>query len=170
MLLVGFMGAGKTEVGVRVARALGWTFADFDDEIEARAGRSVPEIFQEIGEAGFRQLETAVGVDLLSRSGVVLAAGGGWAAVPGRLASAPEGTATVWLRVSAEEAVRRASSQPGRRPLLEVDDPVGRAAALSAARESAYAAARWAVDTEGRTVDDVSARILEILAAEYPDT
>ena len=57
VLLVGFMGSGKTTVGRALARRLGWEFADFDAEVERRAGRSVPRNFAEWGESAFRALE-----------------------------------------------------------------------------------------------------------------
>lgn len=168
VLLVGFMGAGKTSVGRAVAAALGWRFADFDEAVETEAGASIPDIFREGGEAAFRRLEDRVAHRLLLEDEVVLGSGGGWAAMEGRLSDLPSGTATFWLQVSPETAVRRASEQGGRRPLLACDDPVRRASELLGERVDAYRRARWAVDTEGSTVDDVSARILAILAAEFP--
>ena len=168
VVLVGFMGAGKTSVGRVVADALGWRFVDFDEVIEAEAGVDVAEIFRRWGEPHFRALEERVGHRLLQQDEVVLGTGGGWAAREGRLTDLPPGTASFWLRVSATTAVERATGQPGRRPLIAGEDPIGRAARLLSERADAYGRARWAVDTEGSTVDDVSARILEILASEYP--
>lgn len=169
VLLVGFMGAGKSSVGAVVASALGWRFLDFDDVIEAEAGSTVREIFARRGEPYFRALEARVARELLARDEVVLGSGGGWAAVPGRLDDLPEGTETFWLRVSAEGALQRLRDQPGSRPLLDVADPLREASVLLERRSEAYRRARWAVDTEGRTVDDVSARILEILDREHPN-
>ena len=157
------MGAGKTTVGRLLAAALGWAFVDFDDEVERRAGATVAEIFERFGEARFRALETEVAASLLGRTSVVLGSGGGWAAEPGRLAGVPEGTAVVWLQVSPEEAVRRAGRDARRRPLLEAPDPVGRARSLLQRRSPQYAEAGWRVDTEHSSLDDVTARILEIL-------
>ena len=65
VFLVGFMGAGKTSVGRALSRRLGWRFEDLDDRIQAREGRSVSEIFQQSGEAGFRQAERAALAELL---------------------------------------------------------------------------------------------------------
>jgi shikimate kinase len=169
VLLVGFMGAGKSSSGRALATALRWRFVDFDDEIEAAAGATVAEIFERDGEGRFRALEAEAAERLLRQERVVLGSGGGWAAAPGRLGGVPPGTATVWLQVSPESAVRRASAEAGRRPLLAGPDPVARAAELLAERAPRYGAARWAVDTEGRTVEDVAARILEILTEEYPE-
>jgi shikimate kinase len=169
VLLVGFMGAGKSSSGRALATAVGWRFVDFDDEVEAAAGATVPEIFERDGEAQFRALEVEVADRLLGEERVILGSGGGWAAAPGRLVDVPPGTATFWLKVSPETAVRRASAEARRRPLLTGPDPVARASELLAERAPQYAVARWAVDTEGRTVEDVAAQILDILTEAYPE-
>jgi shikimate kinase len=168
VLLIGFMGSGKTSVGREVARRLGWRFVDFDDAIVAQEGRPVAEIFSERGEAHFRALEEEMGARLLGERRVVLASGGGWAAAPGRLASVPPGTATFWLQVSASEAIRRAGESGGTRPLLARPDAEEEAIRLIAKRAPYYKDAMWAVDTERSSVEDVSARILGILAEAYP--
>lgn len=164
VLLVGFMGAGKTSVGLALARRLGWRFLDFDRVVEEEAGRSIVEIFAEDGEQAFRRMEDDVAQRLLHERRVVLASGGGWAATPGRLEGTPSGTVSVWLRVGPEEAIRRCRTAPGRRPLLEGASPERTASSMLQRRLSSYAAADVGVDTDGSTVDDVTSRILEILA------
>lgn len=168
VLLVGFMGSGKTSVGRALARRLGWRYVDFDDEIAEAAGASIPEIFSRHGESHFRQLEAEVARRLLTDSGVVLGSGGGWGAVPGRLTNLPSGTESFWLQVSPATAVRRASAQPGGRPLLDRGDALEEASRLLAERAPSYGAAKWAVDTEDSTVEDVAARLLDILRREHP--
>lgn len=169
VLLVGFMGSGKSSVGRKLAERMGWRFVDFDDAIQRAAGMSVAEIFEREGEPHFRSLEARVARDLLAERQVVLGSGGGWAAAPGRLEAVPEGTATFWLQVSAQEAVRRASRSPGERPLLDRPDALEAASHLLAERQSLYAAADWAVDTERSSVEDVTSGILDILKREYPE-
>jgi shikimate kinase len=169
VLLIGFMGSGKTSVGRRVAKALGWRFIDFDDAIEKEAGATVTQIFATRGEPEFRALEARVAERLLAERRVVLASGGGWAAAAaGRIRGVPPGTATVWLRVSPEEAVQRAG-RSGTRPLLARPDALEEAERLLAQRHPYYAEARWTVDTERSSVEDVAARVLAILAQEYPE-
>jgi len=163
IVLVGFMAAGKSTVGKHLARALGWDFHDLDEVVELREGRTVAVIFAESGEAHFREVEARVTEEYLQRERVVLATGGGWAAQPGRLQSLPDGTLSIWLKVSSEEAVRRAG-QGGDRPLLEASDRSEAAAALLRQRASRYAAADVEVDTEGRRAEDVSAQILARIA------
>ena len=160
---MGFMGSGKTSVGRELARLLGWTFRDFDDAIEAEVGLSIPEIFRERGEAFFRRTEARVGERLLSGERVVLASGGGWAAEPGRLDALPEDTLTVWLRVSAAEAVRRAREGEGERPLLEVEDPVRRARELLAEREPYYRGAGMVLDSESAPPEGLARTVREYM-------
>jgi len=82
VVLVGFMGAGKSTVGPLVAQRLAWTFLDLDDDIEAAAGRTVPEIFATDGEAAFRAAERAAAERAGRRERLVLATGGGAFTVP----------------------------------------------------------------------------------------
>src|SRR5260370_40273683 len=82
LCLAGFMGSGKTTIGTLLARQLAWRFVDLDDRIEAAAGLRIPEIFERLGEAAFRQIEadqlrTALGRALEHNESVVLALGGG---------------------------------------------------------------------------------------------
>lgn len=163
IVLVGFMGAGKTTVGRELARRLGWRFVDMDATIERNVGASVTDIFERYGEGRFRDMEEKTADGLLGESRVVIASGGGWAARPGRLARMPDGTATVWLEVDPDEVVRRVGHEVGRRPLLDVGDPVTAARSLLQERAEHYAGADLRVDTTGHSVDDVTEGILEIL-------
>lgn len=166
IVLVGFMGSGKTSVGRRVARRLGWRFVDSDDEVEARAGSSVEAIFRERGEAGFRELEAQAMEDLLRGRHRVVATGGGWpAAGPGRLRDLPADVLTVWLRVPAPVAVERVAREVRSRPLLAVDDPVDRARRLLDRRLPAYRCARLHLDTANASVEALAAAIVERIAA-----
>lgn len=169
VLLVGFMGSGKSTVAPLVADALGWRAVDFDRVVEDRAGATVAEIFARDGETRFRALEADVGRALLEEDRVVLAAGGGWAAEEGRLDDLPPGTVSVWLRVAPERAVARASAEGGVRPLLAGPDPVGTARRLLRDRAPRYARADHEVDTTGLTPEDVTRRIVSLVDTE-PDS
>jgi shikimate kinase len=160
VLLVGFMAAGKSTVGPILARDLGWRFVDLDECVEEEEGCSIAEVFRLRGEAHFREVEDRLTRGMLQEDRVVLGSGGGWAAHPGRLHDLPDGTRSVWLRVSPEEAVRRSGDQPGERPLLRGPDPLQEAHDLLAAREVQYVDADLEVDTEGRTPEDVTAYIV----------
>jgi shikimate kinase len=160
IVLVGFMGAGKTTVGRLLAAKLGLPFADSDLVIEDRAGKPVRQIFADHGEPAFRQLEHEVIADLLRRPDSVLALGGGAAAHPGTrglLAGVP----VVYLRVSYPEAVNRVGGD-GRRPMLARPD-IER---LYAERDPLYAAAAsCTVDTDGRSPRDIALDIFARLAS-----
>jgi len=169
VVLVGFMGCGKSTVGRLLADALGWSFIDQDQRVEEAVGLSVPAIFARKGEAFFRETEARIAEDLLRQERVVIASGGGWAAAPGRLGALSADTLSVWLRVSPVEAVRRAGSAPGSRPLLAGADPVAEARVLLRGREPFYRRAGLEVDTEARKPDDVTASILEAMVDLHPE-
>src|ERR1700674_5926743 len=103
LCLAGFMGSGKTTIGALLARQLAWRFVDLDDCIEAAAGLRIPEIFERLGEAAFRQIEAdqlraALGRALEHQEFVVLALGGGTyaqAGAPGFLRA--DGGSVIWL-------------------------------------------------------------------------
>ena len=147
VLLVGFMGAGKSEVGVELARQLGWRFRDFDHEIVNRIGLPIHRIFEEYGEEAFRTQEDRIARELLGSDRTVLASGGGWPCRRGRMEGLTATTLSVWLRVSPEVAVERCGGQSPIRPLLEADDPVAAATELLEARTSFYEQADWSIDT-----------------------
>jgi shikimate kinase len=159
VVLVGFMCAGKTAVGEILARRLGWAFVDLDRLIEEREGRPVREIFAGGGEAAFRRAEAEVSDSVAEWGRVVLAPGGGWVANAARREPPGDGTLRVWLRVSPEEVMRRSASAPGSRPLLAGPDPLAAARRLLAEREPRYAASDLALDTEGRTPDEIAAEL-----------
>lgn len=160
VLLVGFMAAGKTSVGVELAACLGWSHVDVDAAIEAREGRRIAEIFRESGEAAFRDLEAEAAAAALARRHVVVSPGGGWAEQPGGWEAVPEATLSVWLRVSHSEVLRRTRSGTARtdRPLLDGagEDAVRR---LLLRREPYYARATLHIQTDGRTAPAVAAEI-----------
>jgi shikimate kinase len=151
VLLVGFMGCGKTTVGRLLADRAGWTFVDFDEEIERRLGRRIADIFDDEGEQYFREKESEVGRELLSRAGVVLASGGGWPTREGNWETAPRGTLSVWLEVAPETVVARLGEERSNRPLLAENDAFRQARTLMSARTAAYGRANCRVDTDPLT-------------------
>lgn len=169
VLLVGFMGSGKTLVGQALARRIGWSFRDFDQEIRMRVGLPIPEIFRQHGETCFREVEREVGDRLLAEDGVVLATGGGWPVAEGRMDRLPEGTLSVWLQVSPEEAVRRVREEGPTRPLLAVPDPLAKARDLLAKREGFYRKAHLAVDSHEGGPEELAEKIEGFMKATGRD-
>ncbi|MCH7562299.1 MAG: shikimate kinase [Gemmatimonadetes bacterium] len=166
VLLVGFMGSGKTAVGQALARRLGWRFIDFDREIEVQCGSDVTSIFRDRGEAYFRTVESEVGRRCMNVKGAVLASGGGWPTHPGHMEDLPSRTFSVWLQVTAAEAVRRIGLDGPTRPLLQVADPVGLADELMRDREKWYAQASMALPTDDREPTALAGEIAKYVSGE----
>lgn len=165
IVLVGFMGTGKTEVGRRLARSLRRPFVDVDRLIEARAGKSVAAIFAEDGEARFRELEREAVREAVGLPDAVVATGGGALvdAESRRLLLASG--RVVRLDARPETIVDRIGSAADR-PLLAGLDRAARIAkvrALLAARAAAYGAAPDAVVTDGLDIDGVVARVRQLV-------
>src|SRR5262249_17309942 len=147
VVLIGFMGAGKTSVGRALATRMRWQFRDLDDVIEQREQQTVAHIFSSAGEAGFRSRESAALLSLLQESAaegdLVLALGGGAFVQPdNREALATSGAITVLLEASLEELQRRCQEERKDRPLARERD---RFAELFAARQPVYAQAQFRV-------------------------
>jgi shikimate kinase len=166
ILLVGFMASGKSSVGKELASRLGWDFQDFDTVIEARAGKSVSQIFSEDGEDEFRRLESGVARELLARSDTVVASGGGWPAQPGSWEMVAEDTMSVWLQVSPTEAIRRASQEGATRPLLDGREVMDRATALLLAREASYRRAQYTLDSERHSPLELAGEIMKLMTRQ----
>jgi shikimate kinase len=151
VILVGFMGVGKSTGGRLLARRLGRCFVETDDMIVARDGRAIPEIFRQDGEEAFRRLEGEAVEALRLKSGEVIATGGGLPCHEGRMDA---------LRALPELVAR--ARRIGGRPML-----AGRSAeeleALYRIREPYYAQAHLTVDTTGLGLDQVVARVLAAL-------
>jgi shikimate kinase len=142
IVLVGFMGAGKSTVGRELAALLGWDFVDLDERVAARAGRSVAEIFDGFGEAAFRDLELLEARAAMRGERVVIAAGGGAFAGDATRAALSAGATTVWLRCALPALLRRIGG--GGRPLARNRE---RIPALLDERERVYRLADVTVDT-----------------------
>lgn len=147
--LIGFMGCGKSTVGQALARRLDFEFVDTDRLIEAQAGRTIPEIFAQEGEAAFRARERALVESLAARERLVIATGGGVGAQPDLLESLKRHALVVWLWASPETLWERCRQQT-HRPLLQVPDPLARIRELLAAREPVYRRADLLINIEGR--------------------
>jgi shikimate kinase len=162
--LVGFMGAGKTTVGRALADKLGWTFVDLDDLVQARDGRTIPEIFQNSGEKAFRELERQVLQELVSSSQVnasVLSLGGGaFIDNTNQQLLRENEIPAVFLDASAEELFRRCQ-QPGiDRPLLSDRDGFS---ALYERRRPAYMNAAFCIQTAEREIASIVDEIMTLL-------
>jgi shikimate kinase len=170
VILIGFMGAGKSSVGQALGERLGWTFEDLDDRIERRERRKMPDIFRDSGEAVFRRAEHAALKELLSElrpgAGKIIALGGG-AFVQQNNARMIEASRvpTVFLDAGAAELWRRCRKQAAKhgieRPLL--GGTIQSFRALYELRRPLYLKASFRQDTVGQTVEEVVAALVQAL-------
>ncbi len=160
VILIGFMGAGKSTVGRLVAEALRMPFVDLDTAIESSLGTSVAEVFQTLGEAAFRTAESRALASLADVPPTVVACGGGVVMDDDNRRLLKELGHVIYLRVGAEEALARIGDTSGR-PLLASGDAVSMASTLLAARETLYCTvADTVVDTSGVRAHEVAEKIV----------
>lgn len=164
--LVGLSGSGKSTVGRALAATLHWDFVDSDRLVEEEAGRPIPEIFREEGEARFREREAAALERALSRDRVVVATGGGAPTTAGGRVAIGRAF-SVWLVVSPERAAHRLEEQSGseQRPLLQGDSRA-RLAELLGQRRHYYELADAAVDVDALAPEQAAAEIARLYAEE----
>ena len=160
VVLVGMMGSGKTTVGRRLAKALGWPFQDADWAIEDAAGTSITNIFAEIGEAEFRQRERRVIARLMNEQRhQVLALGGGSFVADETRALIRESAISIWLDSDIATLVRR-TGRRNDRPLLAGGDPHEILSRLLEERRTTYEQADITIDSGEGSLSDVVERAL----------
>jgi len=163
IVLVGLMGVGKTTVGRRLAKRLGLTFRDADREIERSAGRSVADIFNDFGEAAFREGERKVIARLLeAESPMVLALGGGAFIDPDTRALVKDKALSIWLKADIDTLMERVSRRDTR-PLLRTENPRGVLEQLRETREPIYREADIEVESAGGSHQATVSRLIEAL-------
>jgi len=164
IVLVGLMGCGKSSVGRRLATRLGLPFVDADNEIELAAGKSIPEIFADYGEAHFRDREHLVIARLLGNGPQVLATGGGAYMRADTRDAIREAGIAVWLRAELPVLMRRVMRRDDR-PMLKTVDPEATMRDLMAVRYPVYAEADVTVESRDVTHDVVVNEIVAALVA-----
>jgi shikimate kinase len=153
------MGAGKSTVGRRLAKSLGWKFIDLDEEIEHREKRQIAAIFREDGEPHFRKLESLHLQRVSSSQRAVIALGGG-AFINSENRDVAENTGlTVWLKVSFANVAARVKID-GTRPKFSDKDQAQR---LYESREPFYALAKVHVSTDEGTAESVAEEIMGVV-------
>jgi shikimate kinase len=167
IVLVGFMGTGKTTAGRQLAQRLGLEFVDMDKVIEERQGRVIATIFAEQGEPHFRALERALVRELAARDGLVVATGGGVVLDPGNVTDFSRSGLVVCLQASPGTVMKRVSGET-HRPLLEGDEKARRIVKLLSDRRLLYGAIPHQIDTDALTPDQVVERIIRLYQAPPP--
>jgi len=165
IILVGFMGTGKTETAKILARELGRKYVSIDDIIEKRENRSITDIFAACGEKYFRDLEKEIIREISLEIDQVIDAGGGAVLDSDNMKNLSENGKIICLWSDPEEIYRRVKSS-GHRPLLEARDPLKRITELLEERRSFYEKADIHVDTTDMSIDDTVNKIKGILNGE----
>jgi shikimate kinase len=179
IVLVGFMGAGKTSVGRALSERLGWDFEDLDERIERRESRTVPEIFRDSGESAFRRAESAALQELLEELGrgveKVVALGGGAfvqesnarmieaAAVPVIFLDAD--AEQLWKRCHEQSLQEKTEEEKTDRPLLGNWESFLQ---LYQARRQHYLMAPFCHETTGKTIEQIATEIILALGLNQP--
>jgi shikimate kinase len=155
IFLVGMMGAGKSTVGVRLARRLDRAFIDVDRELECRLGVDIPTIFDLEGEDGFRRREAQLIEELTAREGLVLATGGGAVQLPANRQLLSSRGLVVYLRATPADLWQRLRRDK-HRPLLKAENPRQRVFDLVEQRDPLYAEIADHVVSTGRQPVDLA--------------
>ncbi len=161
IIIVGFMGTGKSTVSRLLSERLGWESKDTDEEIERLAGQSIKQLFSEDGEESFRDLESRVLKEVLSRGRQVVATGGGAVLRESNRRTMLSGGWVIALTADKESLIRRVTSAAaaGMRPLL-AGDAEERVGTLLETRRHAYDFAHVIVDTTLRSPSEVTDLLL----------
>lgn len=159
IFLVGLMGAGKTSVGKLLAKRLGKSFYDSDQEIERATGVKIPLIFEIEGETGFRARETKMLAELTARRDVVLATGGGAVLAEENCRLLSENGVVIYLRAAVADLWRRTRHDKNR-PLLKSADPRATLEQLFAERDPLYReVADVVVDTGSQSLGNLAHKL-----------
>lgn len=167
LFLVGPMGAGKSTIGRFLADNLNLEFIDLDTEIEARCGANIPWIFDVEGEAGFRKRESRLLEEITTRSGILLATGGGAVLDESNREILKQRGYVAYLSASVEQLLERTANDRNR-PLLQVDNPREVIETLIAERDPLYReVADLVVVTEKRkpqvVAEDIVAEVRQLM-------
>jgi shikimate kinase len=157
------MGTGKTTVGRRLARRLGYRFVDIDAEIEMRTGLPIPTLFREQGEVAFRNLESETIATLAAQPDQVISTGGGTVLQPANTRLLRENCLVIWLTASPGVILKRVGNAESRPLLANVGEPLAHIRRLLDSRLRLYeAAAHLRVDTTDRKPEAVADEIVRL--------
>ncbi len=162
LVIIGFMGTGKSRIGRILAEELGYEFIDTDHLIETKQGKKITRIFQEEGEAFFRELENKLAQQLSGAERKVIATGGGWVLNPENLSLCRVNGFIISLIAQPEMIYERIKHET-HRPLLACPDPLKKISQILTGRENLYHDADLVVDTSRETPEELSKGIIKEL-------
>jgi 3-dehydroquinate synthase len=169
IVLTGFMGTGKTSVGRELSRILGYPFVDTDNLIEEREGIPISLIFKKKGEDYFRAVERAMVKEVSQRRNVVIATGGGVIKDKRNVDELRRRGVIIWLKADPEIILRRVMLEGGKRPLLNVEEPLSEINKLLTERESLYMQSDISIDTNFITPGEAVEEIIERLSLDIQE-
>lgn len=171
--LIGYRGSGKSTVARLLAEKLGWNCIDSDAVIEQKVGCNIKEIFEKLGEQGFREIETNVLKELAQKAPAIVAVGGGAVLREENRQTMKRSGVVVWLRASPSTLQKRLKSDNAtqtQRPSLTGKGTLEEISDVLAVREPIYSqVADFDVDTDSRSAAEVADSILQRLRGEYPE-
>ena len=165
IVLIGFMGVGKSVVANKLAMKLKRKVVSTDKLIERMTGKSIVDIFRDLGEAYFRRLEESVVEEIATATDLVIDCGGGVVLNQKNIDQLKKNGILFYLSASPEVICKRAMKEPNR-PLLKADDPEARIVELLKERKPQYEQADHTIDTSHHNVDQTVSEILKILSHE----
>ena len=170
IILIGFMGSGKSTLGKRLAEVLKYEFVDTDIEIETKEGKSITCIFKEDGEEYFRNLETAVIREYLNREkGKVISVGGGLPLRQENREILKKLGMVIYLKTTPETVYERLKEDTSR-PLLQTEDPRKRIEEMMEQREEKYRdASHIVLRTEGKQIEEILSEIPYAMTGEQKE-
>lgn len=165
IILIGFMGVGKSTIGSKIAEKLSYKFIDSDHKIEEKSGMSIPDIFHIYGEKYFRRLEFEVIKDIVNMSDIVLATGGG-AVMNNQLFDILLSKGTVIHLDASLSTLYDRLEDSNNRPMLDHSNRKKRIDELYWLRRPVYMKAHHTINTDGKKIEEIVDEIVEIIGKE----
>jgi len=162
LILTGFMGTGKTTLAELIAQKTGTPLVDSDEQIMARTSLTIPQLFEQMGEAGFRAWEAAVCAEIAEKDSRLVVSTGGGALMNAANRQALEQGGTIVCLTARPQVIYERLKETGDRPLLAVDNPMGEIERLLKERQPVYGTFRWQVDTSDRTPEELADQIIAL--------
>lgn len=162
VILIGFMGVGKTSVGKKLARKLNFDFIDTDYEVEILANKTIPKIFEQYGEKYFRKLENSILEKFVKNEDVVISTGGGIITTKENYNILKGEEKVIFLDASVETIISHLNNEINKRPLLKKSENLNKKIEelLSTRYEKYREVSDILIDINGKNIDEVISQIL----------
>ena len=162
LFLIGMMGCGKSETGLKLAQLLSYKYIDLDSLIEKLVKKSINQIFKDDGEAEFRELETNCLKETIKIPSLVISTGGGIVTKPENWGILRQGI-IIWIDTNTEISLERLKNDKEKRPLLNVEDINDLYMSIFHARKSLYSQADLRIEVKKENVEEVARKIINAI-------